>query len=615
MDINSERYSLVGFFDNNIWIRSCPVEVLQGALIMDSLIGQNCLQMSLVNHTDKRILSVYVDIFLRDASGDPLLDGQSVGVVYRDMNMDKGVPFGDEVTIYLRSGRVRSVECIVSRVLYMDGNVWHAAEKPVRIKAEPYYTLREDLRTLFEEEVKNSKYADSGYEFKYVPSNKSSYWVCTCGRANDAGAESCQRCGMECDWLLGTLNVSYLERLARERREQQMAEEQRREEERLAAEQQRLRRREEESRRMKELEAAPSAPAPVAAPQEQRRRSLWGKLRRQDEPAGQEQPQPVPQQPAAVPNTAVPNAAVPNAAASNDPFAISEEQDDARRREWAEAIRAAQAQNSAAEPKTELRSQPQPEAEKPDLDKPEAEKPAAAAEAAVDVEALREQVRRELRREMREQVAEELRRELMAAEAAAKAEQPQTNAVQDKAAVQEQPAAVAEDAEAPEAPKEPVKAAEQPVQASAAPEEQPAKAAEAVQASAAPEEKPAAQEALADTGRRMPVAAQMAEQPATLPEAEEKTKKHDLSALAHRAAKPMAEAPAPAAKAAPAPEPETVAVAAEPETVAAAPKQPEGEPAEDEEEGGKLGFFTYVLLAVLGLALTGVIVMIYLLLS
>ncbi|MGI5900094.1 MAG: hypothetical protein ACOX8S_09285 [Christensenellales bacterium] len=214
--MENERYSLIEVFDNDMWVPKSPVEVLQGALIMDSLVGQHCLQLSLLSSTDKRISSVYIDIFCYDDQGEPIFD-EPVSVIYKDIINTKGVAFGEDETHYLRSGRVTKVQCFVTRVVYGDGRVWRGQDEPVRISAHDFDELGDDLKAIFNELLKNSFYSSIDTEYRFLPRQDEHFWVCTCGRANENDNTSCQRCGMNRTWIMQNLNMVHLRHILDER--------------------------------------------------------------------------------------------------------------------------------------------------------------------------------------------------------------------------------------------------------------------------------------------------------------------------------------------------------------------------------------------------------------
>ncbi|MBE5761882.1 MAG: hypothetical protein E7334_07795 [Clostridiales bacterium] len=222
----SERYVLLKIFENNIWQRSCPVEITEGALISDTLIGNVCLQLSLVNTTDKRIIRVYVDVYCFDKDGNPLLDGAPVGIIYSDAHMERGIPFGLDLTANLRSGRVDSVKCYVTKVIYLDGNNWRDSEcTPVELDYKPIDSMEAPLLDIFAELYNQSYYRDNYDLFKYIPEETSDHWLCTCGRANENELGGCARCGMNKNWLMSSLSPAALKKVYKDRVEAAAAQE------------------------------------------------------------------------------------------------------------------------------------------------------------------------------------------------------------------------------------------------------------------------------------------------------------------------------------------------------------------------------------------------------
>ncbi len=207
--MEKERYSLVDVFENNIWTASCPVDIRQGALIYDTLVGQHCLQLQMVNLGQKPLISVYVDVYCYDEGGNLLL-GEPINIIYRDLNTPKDGVFGDTETFYLRSGRVKSVSCHVVRVMYLSGEIWKPAGRPVRVNAQSFDQLEPDLKQLFFQRLRDSYFSGVETEFKVIARQDHDFWVCTCGKANDNDQEQCQRCGMNRAWILQNLNVEAL---------------------------------------------------------------------------------------------------------------------------------------------------------------------------------------------------------------------------------------------------------------------------------------------------------------------------------------------------------------------------------------------------------------------
>ena len=214
--MQNERYALIGLFENHIWQKSCPVEIVEGALIIDNLIGQNAVQLSLLNLCGKTLMSVNVDVFCYDAKGKPLFS-EPVPIVYKDIPADKNVPFGEDGTFFLRSGRVGSVRCCVNKVILLDGTVWKAETEPVGFKCKPFDMLDDEYKAIFQEQLRSSLYAGVECDYKYLPMEGPGYWVCACGHANDSADSHCRRCGMNRTWILQHLNEEFLARIRAER--------------------------------------------------------------------------------------------------------------------------------------------------------------------------------------------------------------------------------------------------------------------------------------------------------------------------------------------------------------------------------------------------------------
>lgn len=221
--MEKERYSLVDVFENNIWTDSCPVDIRQGALIYDALVGQHCLQLQMVNLGEKTLVSVYVDVYCYDDSGNLLL-GEPINIIYRDLSAPKDAVFGDTETFYLRSGRVKSVSCHVVRVMYLDGQIWRPQGRPVRVNAQSFETLEPDLKQIFFKRLRESYFSGVETEFNVIARQDEDFWVCTCGKANENNLENCRRCGMNRAWILQNLNVETLSALRDEQAKPQETE-------------------------------------------------------------------------------------------------------------------------------------------------------------------------------------------------------------------------------------------------------------------------------------------------------------------------------------------------------------------------------------------------------
>ncbi len=220
--MENSRYSLIDIFTPCTWQHGCPIEVLEGALIFDNLVGQHCIQLSLAANADLSISTVHVDVSCYDVNNTFLL-GEPVNLVYKNIEAERNVPFGLDETFYLRSGRVASVRCAISQVVLRDGTSWHADQRAIEVRPKPYDSLEAPLREVFEDNLQNSYYADTQCDFSYLPRQEKQFWLCACGHCNDNEQTTCARCDMNRAWLLANLSRETLARVLAEREAAQRA--------------------------------------------------------------------------------------------------------------------------------------------------------------------------------------------------------------------------------------------------------------------------------------------------------------------------------------------------------------------------------------------------------
>jgi len=218
--MSTARYFLVTAVQQDAWILGCPVEIVKGALLFDSLSRQTILQLKLRNVGSSTINQVSVAITSFDGAGKAISDyGKLQSFTFGDLHTNPRDLFGDRTAIPLGDSSVKAVKVVFSSAIYANGYEWHNDEK---LEGQPYnlypihHMLVADLVEQYNREYTKHHIGSSSVGTEEVnahdlyPISTSDYWCCTCGFPNPIYVMDCRRCGTSKEWLFKTIDREFL---------------------------------------------------------------------------------------------------------------------------------------------------------------------------------------------------------------------------------------------------------------------------------------------------------------------------------------------------------------------------------------------------------------------
>ena len=222
--------------------------------------------------TEKSIRAMQVDFLCYDVWHESLEPVERFQ--YNDLRTSREAYFGSNIIVPLLDTNTRSIEAVVSRVMFADGTLLQRAGENVELPA------LELLDNHFANKTLSTEYKTLTYKnIKYTPVRAGAFWRCTCGAVNRADETKCHKCADSAEILFKNLDERLLQssideknRLQREKEERdriareearKKAEEERRAREQRAAEEARLRA-EQKKRRNKRIAIASAILAAIA---------------------------------------------------------------------------------------------------------------------------------------------------------------------------------------------------------------------------------------------------------------------------------------------------------------------------------------------------------------
>lgn len=187
-----------------------PVEIEKGALLLESTTKTVLLQLRLnVLDNINEISSTSLNIYGFTDSGEPVEGFSPFTHTYTDVYLQDEKTFGDRTPIILDS-RIRRVNVEIDKVVFRSGDVWRNPEgyftPPTQM---PVSSIKRELLPQFEREISNLSETDKK-NFQYIPHQFNDYWLCTCGRPNKKGYDTCSRCGLHKEDVFHLTDEEYL---------------------------------------------------------------------------------------------------------------------------------------------------------------------------------------------------------------------------------------------------------------------------------------------------------------------------------------------------------------------------------------------------------------------
>ena len=201
----AERYTKIADYRPSEQSIRCPVQILKGAILWDSLRRATVLQIKFRNITPQPIRSLYLKLFLFDHEGKAVEAGlENDEAAYIDVDAQKGMVFGDNIPIVIPSDTVRSFRAYVSRIIWSDSRVQDIARDSYCSYDDQEEIPLEPKRAFFYRSACQLQEAPV-----YLPREVENGWQCTCGQVNTG--DRCACCGAHRELLFRYLQADQLD--------------------------------------------------------------------------------------------------------------------------------------------------------------------------------------------------------------------------------------------------------------------------------------------------------------------------------------------------------------------------------------------------------------------
>jgi len=197
------RLKVVNSFDINYW-QECPVKLLKGNILIDSLTGKAILQLKAQNIGSKTVIAVFLRCRQYDVSGELLDD--DFKIKYQDISVRSGGTFGEKTPIILSQDETRVVDINIEKIVCQDGEV--IDPNPDKV----YFDVQENASTLFnQEEIKQIAIEINSIRNNYfIPENIKAGWKCVCGQLNHESSIVCCGCKNGKQFVFRVIDKEYI---------------------------------------------------------------------------------------------------------------------------------------------------------------------------------------------------------------------------------------------------------------------------------------------------------------------------------------------------------------------------------------------------------------------
>lgn len=196
----SVRFKKIFNFEKNLWCKSSPVLIKNGALLEDTQLNKVLIQLKFLNLSSNIISQMLIKINYKNTLNDT---SGSFDFSYLDLNAKKGDSFGDRIPVINPDKDAREFSFIITKIIFADNSVW--ANENIFVPIPKENTSLDSLGNLGEQYKRDlAPYAKG----KIVIKND--YWYCSCGEFNISTEENCHHCGMNREMQLSATDENLL---------------------------------------------------------------------------------------------------------------------------------------------------------------------------------------------------------------------------------------------------------------------------------------------------------------------------------------------------------------------------------------------------------------------
>lgn len=215
-----DRFDRLFLNNKYIYVNGAPIIVEAGALLKDNVTQELLVQLKFRSISNKTIKAVTVCINTKDTAGR-ILDNR-IEYQYLDLNIDRGVEFGQKTAIKIENKLVRGFDVYVSEVCFFDGTVWCNSKKDSHNIEEPNLFSKCDGVTYEIEKQYRIEYGDNK---KYLAKDIDDLWYCGCGCINHSNESKCHNCRVDHDKIINidleSLRKNSVQRIEKEEQDRE----------------------------------------------------------------------------------------------------------------------------------------------------------------------------------------------------------------------------------------------------------------------------------------------------------------------------------------------------------------------------------------------------------
>lgn len=178
----SEQYSRLFETQKNLYATGSPVVIVAGALLLHNPTNQVLAQLKMQSVHQKRIKAVKVAIRMLDVTGNQL--SEPVEYSYLDLTVGYSAEFGEQNPIAIPEATTRSMEVVVTQVVFEDGSIWNH-------QGEPFEPLPEQVKLELEPAYLREYQTRYGGGARWTLQEMKDLWRCACGTINHESVEVC----------------------------------------------------------------------------------------------------------------------------------------------------------------------------------------------------------------------------------------------------------------------------------------------------------------------------------------------------------------------------------------------------------------------------------------
>ena len=167
-------------------IINAPIQILETAIIKDTVDNTIYLRNIFTNVSSKKVIAIVIEGNLFDITGEKIATEVEFNYTYQDIIIQPNELFGNKIPITLPEN-TRKIEISIKKVVTDDGKVIDYSDLEKIIPDEPLFIN-------FPQEFIDSIDKNSVNPIIVYPSKKDKYWQCMCGRINWKNEDICGLC-------------------------------------------------------------------------------------------------------------------------------------------------------------------------------------------------------------------------------------------------------------------------------------------------------------------------------------------------------------------------------------------------------------------------------------